>query len=96
MNVAFDIDGALTKDEGMELYQEMKEDPDVSVHIVTARNRAMARDFVFQNQLDPQSLQHTQLKGRALGRISQSGTYYGSWFRDRIHAKVAGWEYEQL
>ena len=94
--VGFDIDGVLTTDEGMELYQEMKDDPDVTVHIVTARNRTLARDFVFQNQLEPNSIHPTQFKGRALRGIADSGTYYGSWFRDRIHARAAGWEYEQL
>lgn len=94
--VAFDIDGVLTTDEGIKLYRELKSDPSVSVHVVTARNKTMARDFVFQNDLEPDSLHHTQLKGQALSNISDSGTYYGSWARDRVHARVAGWDYEQI
>lgn len=94
--VAFDIDGVLTTDEGMELYREFKADPNVSVHVVTARNKTLARDFVFQNDLEPDSLHYTQLKGQALSNISDSGTYYGSWARDRVHARVAGWDYKQI
>jgi len=102
--VAFDIDGVLTTEQGMEKYNELHSDPNVVLGIITARDKQSAIEFTKENNLQGSFtfLRSTQLKGEEMRNVkrlfsnAQSYTYYGSWFRDRAHAFLAGWEYKQL
>lgn len=98
--VAFDIDGALTEPMGIELFKKFRDEGDI-VGIVSARPRDSVIEFIVDNNLDPEFVRSTPFKGTELRKIkdNRSGEeyiYYGSWLRDRIHAVIAGWKYEQI
>jgi len=99
--VAFDIDGSLSTQEGAELYQKLKREG-ATVGIVTARGPIRAQQFVDDRGMSPDFVRSAYiLKGQKLSEIkdqypADSYTYYGSWSRDRIHAKIAGWEYKEI
>lgn len=101
--VAFDIDGALTDDGAVGLYRRTQHRRNVKVGIVTARTKRSAQEFVQETDLDTDFLMATQFKGQALQEVEnmfsgdvEQKIYYGSWARDRLHARIAGWEYKQL
>lgn len=98
---AFDIDGVLTEDEGMELYNETVGKPGVEVGIVTARDKAETEAFIRDNNLDPAFVDAVDLKFNELMVIKRASdaeefVYVGSYIRDRIAARVSGWEYIQV
>lgn len=102
--VAFDIDGVLTKEEGMDILLEQAQTTDNIVGIITARPEIERKEFVFGKGLCAKELDFATsatFKGRAMRSLEErfntsSGVYYGSWTRDRVHAALAGWEYHQL
>jgi len=93
---AFDIDGALTKEEGKQQFRELQNKRFVGVGIVTARPEGDMQTFIEENNLQPDFARSGTFKGRILMGVSDNGTYHGSWFRDRVHASLAGWEYEEV
>lgn len=98
--IAFDVDGALTEQKGIELFKKFRDGGDI-VGIVSARPKDNVMDFIVENNISPDFMRSTPFKGTELRKIRQNRTgenyiYYGSWLRDRIHATIAGWEYEQL
>lgn len=99
--VAFDIDGALTKEEGVEKFNEEKLMGNY-VCIVAARPPSMMRDFIKSSSIKPCFAKSAPIfKGQRLRMIKRDTTadkyvYYGSWERDGIHALFAGWEYKEL
>lgn len=94
MVIAFDIDGVLTKEEGIEEYRKFAQ-RDVETGVITARRELRALKFTSDNNLEPDFLITTRFKGRAMRQLGM-GTYFGSGIRDRVKAKLAGWEYKQL
>lgn len=93
---AFDIDGALTEQEGITKFRTLMEREDVRVGIVSARTEENANEFIQENNLKPDFVKTGVLKGRLLGEVADEGVYVGSWARDRFHAKMAGWDYTQI
>lgn len=98
--VAFDIDGALTTDEGIRRYKEALK-TDAKVGIVSARSVNNIMEFMLDNNIEADFVRSAQLKGMELRRIESrfqpdEMIYYGSWFRDRVHARLSGWEYRQI
>lgn len=98
--IAFDIDGVLTSTHGIREFNDLQEEDNV-VGIVSARSREGIISFIVENNLDPDFIRSSKLKGMELRQIRDSRTgdnyiYYGSWLRDRIHAVVAMWEYRQI
>lgn len=98
---AFDIDGALTEAGHVQMFKELQNKRNHSVGIITARPRVEMQRFVEETNLQPDFAHSVGLKGIKMMDIEEQMPadqykYYGSWFRDRIHATVSGWEYEQL
>lgn len=100
--IAFDIDGALTEQGGVERFKELQTDDNVIVGIVTARSIDDRNQFVRENNLNPDFARSTRIKYKELNQIqnvflnADNFIYIGSWFRDRFAAWIAGWEYKQL
>lgn len=100
--IAFDIDGALDTDEGLRLYKAVRNENNTIVGIITARRTQSALSFTRNNNTDPAFLRTGPFKGRHMREIrdnfpnADSYIYYGSWFRDRVHSFVSGWEYREL
>lgn len=98
--IAFDIDGALTKNEGMLRYTNATQMFD-RVGIVSARSEDEIKTFIEENNIDPDFVKSAQLKGMVLRQLSRKynpdkKVYVGSWPRDRMHALLAQWNYEEL
>lgn len=98
--VAFDVDGVLTKEQGLEKFKEAHEYADL-VGIVSARSHDHIIELTVDEKLDPDFVRSAQLKGKALRKLSRKfdadeKMYVGSWFRDRMHAKTANWNYQEM
>lgn len=98
---AFDIDGVLTNQEGMQLFNEVKRRSGTAVGIVTTRSREGLEKFVSDNNLNPDFIDSTTFKAHRLSTIKRSRdadelVYVGSWFRDRVATRLAGWKYQQV
>lgn len=96
--VAFDIDGVLTRDEGMQIFRRFKRRDDTTVGIVSSRPQGSINNFIERNNLDVSFAKSAFVKSIPLRSIKESFDderyiYYGSWFRDRVASKVSGWEY---
>lgn len=100
--IAFDIDGALTDEGGVETYRSFSERGQFITGIVTSRTKSRMNDFIEKNNLETDFEVSAHLKGQALTAIANDHPeadeymYYGSWIRDRLHSRIAGWQYKQL
>lgn len=98
--VAFDIDDALTDEDGMNKWQEKKEEADY-IGIVSARPPEGIDWFLSGNDIDADFIRSSILKGMELRKLAREydtdeKLYFGSKMKDRVHARLAGWEYKQL
>jgi len=95
--IAHDIDGALTRRRVRDDYLGRKS-RGVVVGIVSARSPAGIEEFLAKRDL-PSDFARSG-KSLALERVREQFPdheryiYRGSWFRDRVAATLAGWEYE--
>lgn len=103
--VAYDIDGALTKKEVRERLRDDAQTRKVIPGIVSARGRGGIRQFMLENPdmeesvefVKPSNVKITTLRDvKADYPGADRYIYRGSWFRDRLAANLAGWEYEQV
>lgn len=98
--IAYDIDGALTKEGGLRQFKQDKRSGAI-VGIVTSRTDGGMEEFIEDENLDPDFAESAVFKGYALRKISrrheaEDKLYYGSWFKDGIQAFVGGWKYKQI
>lgn len=98
--IAFDVDGALTEDEGMSEYTRVKNQEN-TVGIVSARSMTGINEFIVNNNIKPDFRRSSMLKVRELRSImdefeAEEYIYYGSWLRDRVAANLAGWQYRKI
>lgn len=94
---AFDYNGTLNTDKGMELYRQKADEPNVSVGILTSNLIYNATRFAEKEDLDPNFVRRGFFKSPELMYISQfisgKAVYVGNAYRDEIAAKIAGWQY---
>lgn len=94
---AFDYNGTLNTDEGLQLYKSKVKEPDVSVGILTSNLVYNATRFTEEENLDPDFVRRGLLKSPELVYISQfisgDAVYVGNANRDELAAKIAGWQY---
>jgi hypothetical protein len=97
---AFDIDGALTSNRGVESFKQ-EQNRGNTVGIVSARSEIGIREFLDTQPLHPTFTKSARIKSLALRNIRSQydGTayvYHGSWMRDRVAARLAGWKYQEF
>lgn len=101
----YDIDGVLTEEENREKFLKSAETKKVIPIIITGRNDKELGEFLqkhpeieeksraeFNGSIKIQRLREAKEKWP----LADRHIYYGSWIRDRIIAKIAGWEFKQL
>lgn len=98
--IAYDIDGVLTSEEGRMDFKRSLESEN-TVGIVTARSESEAKRFIEEQMMNPAFVRSTNIKFMTLDKLKaeiedDKYVYIGSWMRDKIAAKLAGWEYRQL
>lgn len=99
--IAFDIDGMLTEPRGVDEFRQAKERRNVVVGVLSGRTKRSITQFVNRTDLNPDFTRSAFWKGIELNKLSdefggRNNVYYGSNLKDRVQAKRAGWEYEQL
>lgn len=98
--IAYDIDGVLTTHEGINEYRRREDNDDIT-GIVSARTSRDIESFINDKNISPDFKESALLKGIKLRRLKSKHDadeyiYYGSWFKDRVQAAIAGWEYKQI
>lgn len=103
--VAYDIDGALTKKSVRDGFIEDSNTKKVTPGVITSRSkREMDEFFAFHPDIlvnsefnVPARVKVTALRNvKAEYPWADKYIYKGSWVRDKLAAKLAGWEYSAL
>lgn len=98
--IAYDIDGVLTSAEGRSDFNTARKTEN-TVGIVTARSESSMQQFIGEQGFNPDFARSTNVKFKTLMNLEEEfGTgdvlYVGSGLRDKMAAKIAGWDYKQI
>lgn len=94
---AFDYNGTLTTEAGLDLYKSKAKDPRTQVGILTSNLIFNASRFCKRQDIEPDFIRRGLFKSPELLYISRftSGktVYVGNELRDELASQIAGWEY---
>jgi len=94
---AFDYNGTLTTQPGLEFYKSKARDPDTHVGVLTSNAVVNVSRFSSENNIQPSFVRRGFLKAPELLYISMFNSgdtvYVGNAARDKFASSLAGWDY---
>lgn len=95
--VAFDYNGTLNTEEGLEFYKKQKAKDDTVVGVLTGNLIINVQQFSSQEEINPDFIRRGVFKAPELIFIAiidgEGHIYVGNSKTDRIAANIAGWKY---
>lgn len=99
--IASDIDGTLTSEGVMDLYQQASDNSNIVAGIITRRPPRLRDNFIKENDIDADFQRSAVLKSFVMEQIenrydADSYTYVGNRITDNFHSRISGWEFIQI